>query len=457
MLIGLRHDSRPAWLLPVVSTLFTVSLLWKLFSQRPPLFGVTAPPANTNPTCKAYHKEILFNCEDLRLFPNDSPWALLSCDKGRRSWSPTFSNYALGAPEGELFLWNWRDAPEVEPVLIPFKGAIGENGTTSGDFHPVGVSVVPLDASRHRLFVTNQAHQTAFVEVLDFDLKTSSYQHIQTIRNRRIHSPNGIVALDANHFFVTSDMYFSRTWAAGVIVEAGLGLPLAEVLYVALTKDKDGVQGARVQLVAKLAVPSGIEIDRDSKTIWVSSLVSGVYEYGYNIQPKREAKDDKYNDPLFPLQFMPRAFIRTPFWPDNIMLSQDKKLYVSGAYSAEGFFTSMLSKDAKKPHSWTLELLPKLTKQELATEEGRRELGLRMADPANNKLRKEEMRWRSAFWDDGSMYGLVSTGGVVNLGRGRGEGFIGVGVLEEGVLHCQRKGQGRGWLLKAKEDVHQEL
>ncbi|KAF8474661.1 hypothetical protein BDZ91DRAFT_779303 [Kalaharituber pfeilii] len=450
-----RNPYSNPYLLPLFSALFTFATLWKLFSQRPPLFGVSAPSACTNPTCSVHHKEILINCEDIRLFPGDSPWAVLSCDKGRRGWSPAFGDFNLKAPEGELYLWNWRDTPEEEPRPLTFKGAIGENGTTTGDFHPLGLSVIHVEGPIYRILVTNQAHRVGLVEVLDFNVETSTYEHIQTITNPRINSPNAIAALNANHFIVTSDLYFARKWSPGVIIEAALGLPLGEVLHVTLTQDQDGERNSRVQSVARIAVPSGIEVDQDSKKIWVASLTSGIYEFEYDSQPKENSEAD--NDPLFPRKFQAKSFLRTPFWPDNIVLSKDKKIYVSGVYSAEGFFTSMISETAPKPRSWTVELLPKILKGDLSTEQGKQEMSLRATDPANAPLRREEMRWRTIFWDDGKLYGGVSTGSVVNLGGDRSEGFIGVSLVEKGVVVCDGRTEGRGWLAEPKLKGHEEL
>lgn len=331
------------------------------------------------------------------------------------------------------------------------------NGTTAGDFHPLGVSIVPIEgeATKHRIFVANQARRFGLVEVLDFDIGTSSFTHVQTIRNPRIHSPNAIVALDQDHFFTITDLYFSRNWAPGVIVESLFGLPIAEVFYVALTEDDEGKRGARVQLVSKIAVGTGIEIDRESKTLWASSLTNGIYEYGYGIQPKKDGEEA--SDPLFPLAFTPTKFIRTPFWPDNIILSPTtKKLTVSGVVSVERFFKSMISSGSAKPPSWTIELLPAIGKQDLNTDQGRMEMGLRLADPANTALRRDEVRWKTVFWDNGTTLGGVSTGAVVDFGKGR-EGYIGVSLVDDGVVVCKNTPKERGWLVKAPEHEHEEL
>ncbi|KAI5810125.1 hypothetical protein DFH27DRAFT_176466 [Peziza echinospora] len=439
--------------LTIVSSVFTLSLVWRTFSQRPPLFGVSAPPASTNPTCQVYHPDILQNCEDHRIFPGDSPWALLSCDRGRREWSPSFGQYNLQAPEGELFLWNWRDTPEAVPLKLPFRGAVNAEGKTSNDFHPLGIAIAPLDDGKFRFFITNQAKRKALVEVVDFNPLGSSYEHIQTINNARIHSPNGIVALDANHFFVTSDYMFARRWSPGVVVEGALALPFGEVLYVALTKNAEGVRGSRVQLVSKASSPVGIELDKDSKTFWVSSLSSGVYQFKYELEPKKTP--DEWNDALFPLNFKAKEFIRSPIWPDNLVLTEDKRLLLSGVYKTEEYFTSMINAQSRKPKSWTLELLPKLTKASLATEEGKKEMGLRHIDPANLALRSEEARWRTVFWDDGSVYGGISTGTLVNYGPGKKPGFLGTSLVNDGAVLCKVHDTtvgGRGWKYKAHDE-----
>lgn len=430
-------------------------MLYNSFSQRPPYFGVSTPPAFSElDSCKVLHKEILENCEDIRYFPGaSSSWAVLSCDKGRRGWSPSFGMYDSNGPEGQLFLWN-RDTPDVAPRELPFKGASGPHGETRGDFHPVGVAIAPVEGSKYRIFVANQARHLAHIEVLDFDLENFSYEHIQTVSNPRIHSPNSITALDKDHFFVATDFSFARRWSAGVALEALFGLPFGEALYVGLHTNEHGFRDARVQVVAKIAVASGIELDREKRQIYITSLTGGVYQYSYDIQPKQEG--DESIDIMFPLKFKSEAYIRTPFWADNLMFTSDKRLFVSGILSAEGYFTSLLSSQAAKPESWVVELLPKIEKSDLNTAAGRNELNVRLSDPANSALRREEARWRSVFWDNGKFFGGLTTGQLLEDNR-----FIGVGLANNGVLVCNNIKPGRGWLSEkkkaAEEKAKQEL
>jgi len=235
-----------------------------------------------------------------------------------------------------------------------------------------------------------------------------------------------------------------------------LGLPLGEILYVELTQEESGVRGSRVQSVGKISGGVGIEVDAASKTLWASSFANGVYQYTYRFQPR---EGDPYHDILFPVALIPMEFLRTPFRPDNIVFSPTtRKVTVSGIVSLKKFLTSMGSAEAKKPASWTLELLPKLSKERLGSEEKSWGISQRMSDTANVALRKEEMRWRTVFQDDGGLYGGVSTGAVVQFSDG--EGYVGVSLLDRGVVVCTEKGGGSAVVDEERKEGksgHEEL
>lgn len=93
-----------------------------------------------------------------------------------------------------------------------------------------------------------------------------------------------------------------------------------------------------------------------------------------------------------------------------------------------------MEREAPGAPSWTVELLPEVGREE------KREMAFRSVDEANVVLRVEERRWRSVFMDDGTTYGGVSTGGVVDE-KGT---YVGVSMVREGVVVCGEVLERRG-------------
>lgn len=335
-------------------------------------------------------------------------------------------------PKGEIFLWDYSK-PEVEPTLLSGAESLGV------DFHPLGISAVPREegsgeGDEVRLFITNQAKKEPRIEVLDVNLDTKTARHKRSLTDAKISSPNGIVGIDENSFFITNDGFFSRVWSTLLLFEVILGAPGGQVVHVSVppvapaTGGKDSVNAYSV---AWISLANGLALDRVKQKLYIASSTHGVYTYSIP-------------DMAHPYLAVPESFRRTPFTADNLHLGPTGRLFVSGIYSLNAFGSSMLSQGPVPP-AWTAELLAG------ADPSDRREVALRGLDPANSPLRKEEWMWRSVYLDDGRFFGGVSTGGVVDM-QGT---FVGVSVVGEGVLVC-KKVIGRPGVLVKKEGEEEE-
>lgn len=338
---------------------------------------------------------------------------------------------------GEIYLWNY-ESPSTAPVLV------SDHITLGVDFHPLGLSTVALEEGKVRVFVTNQAKIRARVEVLDVELGTGKSNHVKTVVNAKIHSPNGITAYNSTSFYLSNDFFMSRRWSTALLLEAVLGIPGGQVLYVSLppssfAEKQDQQYEAKIYSIAHVCFANGLAFDPTSSRLYVTSSTHGIYTYSLP-------------SPSEPWLAYPHSFHRTPFAPDNLFFSHaQKKLYVSGTPSVSAIATAMMSPTAPGAPSWTVELLPELPRMgEVEENVLKREKAFRAVDLANRPLRMEERRWRSVFMDDGTTFGGISTGGVVDT-KGT---YVGVSMVREGVVMCSEILERRGSL--PKEEVIEE-
>lgn len=313
------------------------------------------------------------------------------------------------------------------------------------DFHPLGLSAITLEEGKARVFVTNQAKVRAKVEILDVELETGKSNHVKTVVNAKIHSPNGIVAYNSTSFYLSNDLFMSRRWSTALLLEAVFGVPGGQVLYVSLPTSSftEGKQNQRYEAeiysIAHVCFANGLAFDPAESRLYVASTTHGIYSYSLP-------------SPSQPWLAHPHSFHRTPFAPDNLFFSHaQKKLYVSGVSSISAIATAMMSPSAPAAPAWTVELLPELPRMGVVEEKVlKREKAFRSVDLANRPLRMEERRWRSVFMDDGTTFGGVSTGGVVDT-KGT---YVGVSMVGEGVVVCDTVLERRGSL--PKEEVVEE-
>jgi len=373
------------------------------------------PPLPTPNTCAVFHPDKLPFCEDFTALPN-SPLLLLSCDPARHFKGVHPSH----PPPGELWLFD-PTAPQTPPIqiLIPVT-----------DFRPLGLSATKGEHGV-RVFVTNQARTGARVEVLDLDLPRQRATHVATIRHPLIHSPNAVAAVSKDGFYLTNDAFFAHISTVGVIAEALSGLPGGSLIYVS-TLD---LAQPKAKRIVRLPLANGVAVDPEKQRLWVAGMGMGVYQYVY------DARD--------PTVVEAGAFLRTAMLPDNILFSPATGgVYVSGITSLRAMGRAMGDERAVGPPSLTAQLLPKVPK----TAE-KAKVAWRGNDVANVALRRDEWRWGTVFVDNGTFFGGVSTGAVLEGGR-----FVGVSLVARGVVVCEEVPVKGGTVPEVKkESVKDEL
>ncbi len=143
---------------------------------------------------------------------------------------------------------------------------------------PHGISLFKVDSTQHRLFVINHAEGES-IEVYDLYHK-DSLVHYKTLRNELIYSPNDIVAVSKDKFYVTNDHYYQAT--IGRLAENYLELSKCETVY---------FDGTDYRVVDNdLSYANGINFDAQRNLMFIASPRS----FKINVYTRLENGDLNY-------------------------------------------------------------------------------------------------------------------------------------------------------------------
>lgn len=153
-----------------------------------------------------------------------------------------------------------------------------------GAFHPSGISLFALPGSASRLFVINRRSSTSStVEV--FDVDQGRLVHLKTIRDERhLISPNDLVAISPEQFYLTNDHGFSSVLLQGIenLLHRMPHLRFGAIAY---------FDGQRFTTVARdIAFPNGIAVDQAAGRLYVASVLGECLRYADwdQAKPQRE-------------------------------------------------------------------------------------------------------------------------------------------------------------------------
>jgi len=218
----------------VIIVIWFVNLLWSAgqFKTIEPHF---------DGTCKQILG--LTGAEDITIHPKTGVAYISTCD--RRAVA------AGKAGMGGIYAYN-LNAPD--SVLFNLTSNMGE------DFQPHGISLYVDSNGKDFLFAINHAKGRHTVEV--FELIGILLYHTKTISDPMLVSPNDLVAVGPNSFYVSND----HGNASGImrVMEDYLKLPLSNVVYY------DGSRFSEVASGIKYA--NGINVSSDGKTLYLCSV-----------------------------------------------------------------------------------------------------------------------------------------------------------------------------------------
>jgi len=151
--------------------------------------------------------------------------------------------------EGGIYKMDLKDG-SLEPVLL--------TGNFQEAFAPHGMSYFPKD-SGYRIMAISHTLAGHSIEVFDWYGKEAI--HVKTLRDPALSSPNDLVMLDENRFYVTNDHGYPT--GLGRIVEDYGNLAISNVTYYDgnnFTEVADGISYA-----------NGINVDRERQLLYVAS------------------------------------------------------------------------------------------------------------------------------------------------------------------------------------------
>ena len=213
---------------------------------------------------------------------------------GRRAFISSLDRRG-GAARGAIHILDLEDP-------LAASGWRDRTGGAPTIFRPLGFDYFS-DGVVRRLFVVNEAN--AAIELFDVD-EDGDLHHLETFKERRLNSPNNVVAVGPRSFYVTNDVKPGRNTAlakAHFLFRTGSG----EVLFTDGTVWRVTADGLRFA--------NGVDISPDQQTLYVAETAGAAIRV-YN----RDATSGSLG--------LERV-IELEASPDNISIDKDGALWVA--------------------------------------------------------------------------------------------------------------------------------
>ena len=191
-----------------------------------------------------------------------------------------------------------------DPTAVPVRLA-----GTPGDFHPHGISLFRAADGSLTLMAVNHlsaAHSAIDIFTVTLEDGVAKLSEIGDIESDKLISPNDVVAVGKDQFYVTND-HGSRT-PFGVTLENYLMLPRADVLYFDGSVFKEAANN--------LVFANGIAVSNDGNHLYVAETTA------HRIQT--------FTRDLFSGKLTQEATLTLPSGPDNIDIDEKGDLWVAG-------------------------------------------------------------------------------------------------------------------------------
>ena len=208
-------------------------------------------------------------------------------------------------PGGSIF------ALDLSSETTPVKRLLANEDSLGFPFHPHGCSLFTGKNAERRLMVIS--HRSASDHVVEiFDVVGAAFdgvslQHVRTVIDaNHLISPNDLVALDGDRFYVTNDHGARNTLLRSL--EDLCGLPLSTVVF---------WDGSRCHEVARdIVFANGIALDRNRGRLYVAATRSKMI-HNYSWDADDPAKE--LGDPVS---------ITLPGCPDNLEWDEEGNLWI---------------------------------------------------------------------------------------------------------------------------------
>jgi arylesterase/paraoxonase len=156
--------------------------------------------------------------------------------------------------DGALYAYDLKSST---PELVRLSVNAGD------DFHPHGISLYVGHSGQDSLFVVNHEDSRHRIEI--YDLRDGQLIHRKSITDPMLISPNDIVAVGPDQFYVSNDHRY--TTGMMQVLENYLQLKLSNVVYY------DGKRFGEV--AAGIGYANGINVSDDGKILYLCAVTEG--------------------------------------------------------------------------------------------------------------------------------------------------------------------------------------
>jgi arylesterase/paraoxonase len=202
---------------------------------------------------------------------------------------------------------------------------------SDADFQPHGISLYIDKTGQDSLFVIN--HQKGRHRIEIYDLVDGRLAHRKTLSDPMLISPNDLVAVDRNKFYVSNDHRF----------EAGMMRQLEDYLQLKLSSVAYYDSSRFVEAASGIGYANGINVSSDGRLLFLAAVTEGALHI--------------YNRDLASGKLTLRQKIDLGTGVDNIEMGADGSLWI-GAHPQLLKFIQHAQDPAKLSPSQVLHLIP---------------------------------------------------------------------------------------------------
>ncbi|CAG8447824.1 13061_t:CDS:2 [Dentiscutata heterogama] len=209
-------------------------------------------------------------CEDIKIH-HASGLAYLACGDKQSSktysWPPPIDTYKNIPLRGTFYVYNIK-TDKLTPLIL-------KNFADEEDFilHGFGIYESPIEPDNLYFFIINHKRTGSVIELFEHKINTFELNHLKTFKHDLIYSPNNVVPVSKDEFYITNDFYSQSYWK--IQFEMLARLRWSNVVFHSSKANTTEI------VVDGLIVANGINVNWDYSRIFIGTSGTGellIYE-----------------------------------------------------------------------------------------------------------------------------------------------------------------------------------
>ncbi|KAG9294863.1 hypothetical protein G9A89_016869 [Geosiphon pyriformis] len=243
-----------------------ISLFFPFLRETAQLIGIfrTIPAYDGHKNCEVISGTEA--CEDI-VIHHPSGYAFMACsshlERTAQYWPPLgLYNKMNFQPRNQVWSYN-IETSELSPLTLK-----NFPETTDFSLHGLGIYEETADPTKLYLFLVNHRRSGSVIEVFEHTIGTKELSHRETVSHELIVTPNDVVPVSSNEFYVTNDLGYKEP---GIMREFEIYTrrPWGNVVF------HSSITNTTAIVAGNIAYANGIASNWDHTRLYVASGING--------------------------------------------------------------------------------------------------------------------------------------------------------------------------------------